>query len=263
VKSFTRYLRIAAAAAKLAGDFLRDSYGPIKEMHRKSGTHHGIEDDKRCAEIYTEYLENETPEVARYMEDGDQNLDSALVWVVDPIDGTSNYRVGIPLFVTQICLLYRGEPVISVIRAPMFDQVFSARKNHGAYLNGTKISVSKTARMDKAMLGVNKGSSNRDTGRYITRLGPLVRTIRIYGAMGLDLAYLACGRLDALINSGSQLYDYVPGVLLVREAGGIAANFTGARWTCADRTLAAANKSLLAPILSELGGGPRHARKTA
>lgn len=250
--NFDKYYKIAIEATNQASDFLRDNFGKVKEMSHKSGTHYGIADDVESNKIIEEYLRKHSPEVAIYSEEGERNLESELVWVIDPIDGTSNYRVGIPMFVTQLCLLKNGEPVVSVIQAPMFNLVFSAQKNEGAYLNKEKITISEVSEMNKAMSGFNKGSSNADVGKYISKLGSKVRTIRIYGAMGLDLAYVASGKLDVLINSGSNLYDFAPGVLLVREAGGVAVNFDGSEWTFKDETLIATNQKLVEQILTNL-----------
>src|SRR3990172_3448656 len=81
------------------------------------------------------------PEISLYTEEGEKNLDSDLVWVVDPIDGTSNYRVGNPFYGTQICLLYRNDPLISIISAPSLKQTFRAIKGKGSFLNNNKIKV--------------------------------------------------------------------------------------------------------------------------
>jgi len=252
MKNFDKYYKVALETTKRASSFLRDSYGQTKEMTHKSGTHFGIADDVESNKIIEDYLRSHTPEVAIYSEEGERNLESKLVWIIDPIDGTSNYRVEIPMFVTQLCLLSDGEPVVSVIRAPVLDLVFSAQKNKGAFLNDEKIMVSETSEISRGMFGFNKGSNNLDVGKYITQLGPIVRTIRIYGAMGMDLAYVASGKLDALINSGSDLYNFAPGVLLVREAGGVAVNFDGKDWKSNDKTLLATNKNLVEEVLKIL-----------
>lgn len=252
MKNLDKYYKIATEVTQLAGNFLLDKYGSIKNMSHKSGTHYGIAEDVKCNKIYEKYLKHKTPEVSIYSEEGEKNLNSDLIWVIDPIDGTSNYRVGIPLFVTQICLLYKSDPVVSIIHAPIFKQFFSAQKNKGAFLNNKKLIISKTLDLRKAMLGVNKGGSNLDAGKYITQLGNQVRTVRIYGSMGIELAYVASGKLDILIDSGSDLYDYAPGVLLVKEAGGVVLNFEGKDWTFRDKTLLATNKKLASDVLQIL-----------
>lgn len=246
MKKFDNYFKIAEEVTKMADSFLFKNYGQIKKMNLGHKNHCCIADDKKCNKIYEKYLKAKTPEVAIYSEEGEKNLKSDLVWVIDPIDGTSNYRVGIPLFVTQICLLYKNEPVLSIIKAPILKLSFSAQKNKGAYLNGKKIKVSKVSELRKAMIGFNKGASNIYPGQHILKLGQAVRTIRIYGSMGIDLAYCASGKLDALINYGSKLYDYAPGILLIKEAGGVTINFNGNPWSSKDKTLIVTNK-LLAP----------------
>lgn len=252
MKSFDRYYEIAKEATGRASDFLLANYGRVKEMTHKEGTHYRVADDLENNRIIEDYLRSQTPEVAIYSEEGERDLESELVWVVDPIDGTSNYRVGIPMFATQLCLLSKGEPIISVIQAPMLGLNFSARKGEGAYLNDKKITVSETPEINRAMVGFNKGSNNIDMGKYTIQLGSVVRTVRNYGAAGLDLSYVASGKLDAFVNSGSGLYDYAPGVLLVREAGGVAVNFDGNDWTLEDKTLVATNQKLVSPILKFL-----------
>jgi len=249
MKSFTEYYEIAKEAAERASVFLRASYGPVKEMTIKEGTHYSINDDILSNKIYEDFLREKTPEVAIYTEEGERNLNSDLVWIIDPIDGTSNYRVGIPLFVTQICLLYKGEPVVAVIQAPALNWLFTAQKNKGAYLNDQKINVSNVSSLNMAMLGYNKSLRNQEMSEYINKLIPLTRTIRDFGVTGIDLSFTASGKLDLVMNANSALYDYAPGVLLIREAGGIVTNFAGDNWKITDKTLIAANKNLLAAAL--------------
>lgn len=249
MKSFDQYFKIAEEATDLASNFLYKNFGDIKKMHLEHKKHCCIADDKKCNKIYEKFLKDKTPEASIYSEEGEKNLNSDLVWIIDPIDGTSNYRVGIPLFATQICLLYKNETVLSIIKAPILKMNFTAQKNKGAYLNGKKINVSKITNLKEAMIGFNKGASNVYAGKHILKLGTTVRTVRIYGSMGIDLAYLASGKLDALINYGSKLYDYAPGLLLIKEAGGVAINFKGNPWQTKDKTLIVSNKILASKIL--------------
>lgn len=245
---WSTYLDIAIQACDQASQFLRKSFGDTKAMHHKEGSHYGVADDLEANQIIVEYLHSRSPQVAIYSEEGERNLDSELVWTIDPIDGTSNYRVGLPIFVTQLALLYKGEPVVSVIQAPLLELNFRAQKGRDASVNGDPISVSTLAQLNKAMLGLNKGTNNLAIGDYISRLGAQVRTMRLLGSIGLDLAYVASGKLDALINSGSDLYDYAPGILLVRQAGGVALTFEGKEWTCEDKSLIAGNNVLVSQI---------------
>ncbi|MFA5024395.1 MAG: inositol monophosphatase family protein [Patescibacteria group bacterium] len=252
MKTFNEYYEIAKEAAERASVFLRGNYGPAKEMTLKEGTHYSINDDLLSNEIYEKFLRERTPEVAIYTEEGERNLNSDLVWVIDPIEGTSNYRVGIPLFATQICLLYKGEPVVAVIQAPVLNLLFTAQKGEGAYLNGQKITVSSISELKLAMLGYNKGLRHLEASNHINKLIPQFRTIRNFGVAGIDLVFAASGKLDLVMNANSELYDYAPGVLLVREAGGRVTNFAGVDWKTNDKTLIAANKKLLTAALEAI-----------
>jgi myo-inositol-1(or 4)-monophosphatase len=248
------YLAIAKDIAHQAGDLLAQGYGQSYGITKKGEGLYSIKKDIECNALYTNFLRAKTPEISLYTEEGEQSLGTDLVWVVDPLDGSSNYRMEIPLFVTQICLLYKQEPVVSVIFSPMFKQEFTATKGGGAFLNGNKIAVNNVSEMEKSLLVVSKGTSNVVAGKTISLFGDLVRTVRLFGATGMDLAYVAAGKSEITTNYGSQLWDYAPGVLLVREAGGLAMNFKGDPWTINDNSLVAANKYLMPKVLEIIKG---------
>ena len=102
------------------------------------------------------------------------------------------------------------------------------------------------------MVGFNKGASNIYAKKHLLKLGLASRTIRIYGSMGIDLAYCACGKIDALLSCESNLYDYAPGMLLLKEAGGIVTNFQGKSWSSKDKTMILTNKFLAKEIVKIL-----------
>lgn len=249
MNNYKKYYLAGQSAVSKASEFLRASYGDVKEMKLKSGTHYGIEDDLKTNTIIEKYLRDATPEVGIYSEEGERSLESELVWVIDPIDGTTNYRVGIPLFVSQICLLEKGEPVLAFLNSPILQMDFSAQRNHGSKLNSQTIKVSELKELNKATVSFNKGDTNENVGRLISKLGKNIRSVRSFGSMGIDLAFVASGKIDVLINSGSDLYDYAPGVILVREAGGVVVNFEGRPWSYEDKTLIAGNKELVQEVL--------------
>ena len=175
-------------------------------------------------------------------------LSENITWVVDALDGTSNYRVGIPLFVVQLALVKEGEPVVSVIYAPALKLLFTAMKGHGAMLNGQSIHVSHVNVINKAMVSLNKGTQRKDLRWYASTVAKVmreVRTIRHFGSAGLMLSYVASGKLEGYLDSGSKLYDVASGILLVREAGGMVKNFNSNEWTINDRTVIASTPKLL------------------
>lgn len=252
---FKNYYDIALRVARKAGKFLIKNFGPIKKATHKSNYHFGIEDDLKLNNFYEETLTKLTPEVALYTEEGEKNLDNDLVWVVDPIDGTSNYRVGNPFYVTQICLLSKNEPVVSVVYAPSLDQIFTAVKGQGTYLNNKKVKVSPVEKLSTSLISIGKGTKYDDRlwyGGVLKNIMEHVRTFRHFGSAGLELAYTACGKIDIYMNKGSQLYDYAPGSLLIEESGGKFTNFTGKSWNIYDDSILASNPKLHNQILAVL-----------
>jgi len=242
------YLEIAKKAARKAGKWLVKGYASFDPMFAKKEHEYYISADVECEKIYKDFLKKETPEIGFFAEEKGGKI-SDLCWAVDPIDGTSNYRVGVPYFTTQICFLQNREPVVAVIYNPILDQEFTAQKGKGAFLNGKRIFQSDVKELKRALLIVSKGGSNRRAGEIIARFGDAVRTVRLYGATSIDLSYLAAGKFDITVNYGSSIWDYAPGVLLVREAGGIVANSKGEPWTIDDNNLVAANKYLMPQVL--------------
>jgi myo-inositol-1(or 4)-monophosphatase len=248
--SLKKYLAVAQDAARRAGFWLKEHYGEIKEMRLKESNHYTINEDKERNDFYEAILRKETPEAGLYTEEGERSLDADLAWVVDPIDGTSNYRAGVPLFMTQICLLCKNEPVLSVLFNPVLGEEFTAIKNGGAFLNGNRIEVSGETDLKRSMFIAAKAWDAESAGKYISYFGKYIRTARMFGGCtAIDLAFVASGRGEFTINSGSYLYDYAPGVLLVREAGGLVMNFEGKPWGVKDRNLVACNKELMPEVL--------------
>jgi len=250
METFENYLEIAKDIARRAGDFLMLNYGAFQVIKKKESTQYSIIEDKKCNDLYENFLRQKTPKISLYTEEGEKSLDNDFTWVIDPIDGTSNYRAGIPLFVTQICLLYKKEPIVSVLYNPALKQEFTAIKSRGAYMNGKKIEVNNVFDIKKSVLIQGKGRSIAEAAQIIEVLGDYVRTARIFGGCtGIDLAFIASGRGEIAINKGSEIYDYAPGVLLVREAGGLVKNFHGNDWTINDNNLIASNRQLMPQVL--------------
>ena len=243
-----KYLAVARKVAKEAGEYLLRNFGEVKMMTHKHDGHFGIEDDKVTNSIYEKLLKKSTPEVGLYTEEGRRDTSKELTWVIDPLEGTSNYRVGIPFFATQICLLKSKDPLISVIIAPKLSQEFYATKGGGTFLNGKKVSVSKLSNLSKALINIGKGTKHKDNIWYaktVSKFLSHVRTIRSLGSCGLELAYCASGKIDAVIYNGAQPYDYATGVLLIREGGGTIVNEGGKDWQFGDRYLLVSNKNLV------------------
>ena len=153
------------------------------------------------------------------------------LFVVDPLDGTSNFLHGIPHYCVSIALVENGEPIEAVIYDPIKNELFTASKGKGAQLNDRKIRL--TDRKDLSSAMVITGTPPRDRGRigphldFCKALLSTAEDIRRTGSAALDLAYVACGRSDAYFESGIKAWDVAGGILLVREAGGRVSDFKG------------------------------------
>jgi len=164
------------------------------------------------------------PEHALYGEEGivgDQESDYQ--WVVDPLDGTVNYFYGIPHFCVSIALRRQREIILGVIFDPMRDELWTTEKGQAALLNGKEIHVSARAALAEAVLsvGLSKTTATIEAGfPLLEKMVHRARKCRLLGSAALDMAYVACGRLDAYIEQGISLWDIAAGWILVENAGG-------------------------------------------
>ena len=143
-----------------------------------------------------------------------KNDDNDYVWVIDPIDGTTNFLHGIPHFCISIGLKFKDEIISVIIFDPIKNEIFYAEKNQGAFFNNHRIRVSKRKNLDECLFATNKnGLSSADLNA------------RIFGSAALDLAYVASGRIDGYFQNGLNLWDIAAGTLIVKEAGGIVNNY--------------------------------------
>lgn len=250
-KSKQEYLRIATEIVDEVGSYLLEKFGEVKDIKLKEEKHWSVAEDKESDLMYENFFRKNTPEVGLYTEEGERDLSHDLTWIVDPIEGTTNFGAGIPFFATQVCLVEKGAIVVSVLDAPITKNRFTAILGEGVMLNGKKIKVGQK-RLSEALLAVDKGGTNAWVAEVMLKLADEVRTMRWYGAMGLNMALVASGGIDLFINKGSKLYDYAPGILLVREAGGVAWNFSGEDWDTNDREIIAGNKEIVTEALTKL-----------
>jgi myo-inositol-1(or 4)-monophosphatase len=182
------------------------------------------------AEIIRE-LRRATPDYAILAEESGQKGKSRYTWVIDPLDGTSNYLRSLPHFCVSIALLENQEPIHGVVFDPLRNELFTASKGGGALLNDKKIRVAERKDLDGALLATGFPPRERKRApaqlETIRQLLETAEDVRRAGSAALDLAYVACGRLDAYFEAGVQPWDTAAGLLLVREAGGRVCDFRG------------------------------------
>jgi len=218
------HLELAVSAARAAGELLRAHFGQAHDVNAFEAHDIKLQLDVESQELITRLVLERFPEHSIYGEEGIAgNQSSEWQWIVDPIDGTVNYFYGIPHFCISIALRRGNEILLGVIYDPMRDELWQTTQGNGATLNGRPIAVSKRTRLAEAVLSVGFSKTKTTIATGLPLLEKFVqraRKCRLMGSAALDLAYVACGRLDAYIEQAVSLWDVAAGKLLVENAGG-------------------------------------------
>ena len=219
-----RYLDAAENAAREAGKLLRQNFQQRQRVHSVAAHDIKLEIDIEAQELISKWLLDEFPAHALYGEEGivgDQSSDYQ--WIVDPLDGTVNYFYGIPHFCVSIALRLRNEIMVGVIYDPTRDEMWVGQKGEVPKLNGCSVHVSDRAQLGEAVISIGLAKTAETINANFPLLQEMihrVRKCRVFGSAALDLAYVACGRFDAYIETGISLWDIAAGWLLVENAGG-------------------------------------------
>lgn len=217
-------LETAVHAAQEAGKLLRANFHQPKEVDE--ALHHDLKLalDKESQELITGIILDAHPGHAIYGEEGlagDQSSEHQ--WIVDPIDGTVNFFYGIPHFCISIAKRVKGELVLGVIYDPMVNELWTVEKGGQPLLNGNPVSVSQRDQLEESVLFVGCGKDEEALSTGLTRFkrGSIrARKMRMMGSAALGMAYIACGRLDAYIESRISLWDIAAGQLMIEATGG-------------------------------------------
>jgi len=228
-------LTIAIEAAKEAGKFLKKNLGRVREIQQKAGQERNLvtEIDKRSENIIIESIRRHFPNHDILAEEsGSQTLGaSPYKWIIDPLDGTTNFTHGLPVFCVSIGLEFKDELLHGVIYDPMLDELFTAEKGKGAFLNGKRIRVSQTTSLIKSLLvtGFPYNIVENPAGAIEHFVNFLMSTqaVRRMGSAAIDLAYVATGRYDGFWEVALNPWDVAAGALIVREAGETLTDFSG------------------------------------
>ena len=225
------YLETAAGIAREAGALLARYFERRVVPERKGEYDLVTEADRASEALVVERLRAYFPSHAIVAEEGGGvERASEYTWYVDPLDGTTNFAHGYPVFNVSIGLEYAGEPVAGVVYDPIRQEMFTAERGGGAYLNNHRIRVSATQRIAEALFST--GFPNRLRGgnyniHFYYQLAMASHGVRRSGSAAIDLAYVACGRLDGFWEFGLSPWDMAAGRLIVAEAGGRYTDMTG------------------------------------
>ena len=244
-----------AAARKAARGLIRD-FGEVENLQvsRKGPADYVTEADRRAERRLRDELAKARPGFGFLMEESGATAgeDATRRWIVDPLDGTTNFLHGIPHFAISIGLEEDGEMVAGVVYEPLRDELFWAEKGVGCYLNRRRLRVSSRRRLEDAVLATGipfKGRGGKTA--FLSTVGAAidrVAGVRRLGSAALDLAYVAAGRFDGFWEFGLSPWDVAAGIVLVREAGGFVTDLKGGAARLGGPSIVAANDRLHAPV---------------
>jgi myo-inositol-1(or 4)-monophosphatase len=241
----TNFVEAATEIAHEAGSLLRYYFERHVQFELKGEFDLVTEADRASEKLVVERLQARFPEHSIVAEEGSRRESaSGYRWYVDPLDGTTNFAHGYPVYNVTLALEKSGELIAGVIFDPNRDELFSCEKGAGAFLNARRIRVSATGKMDESLFSTGFPSHRRHQNvniHFYHQLAMSSHGVRRGGAAALDLAYVACGRLDGFWEFGLSPWDMAAGKLLVEEAGGICRDMRGRPHTLASPHILADN----------------------
>ena len=249
----------AVALCKEAGRMMLESLGSAHDVTRKGKVDLVTEVDLVLGEMITERINGRFPEhsvVSEERWDGQTASLAEYVWLVDPLDGTTNYVHGYPVFCVSMALVHQGDVLLGCTYDPLRSELFYAERGGGATLNGAAISVSGADRLISSVLSTGfPYERGAVADKNVGRLGKLIHRIqgvRRSGSLALDLAYVAAGRLDGHWESSVKPWDIGAGGLMVTEAGGRVSGVRGVSWSPFQTEIVATNGRIHDELLSVL-----------
>jgi myo-inositol-1(or 4)-monophosphatase len=258
---------VAVNAAAKAGEWIRTKLGDVDNLMLKTSAHDLVTEVDKGAELLIRNLlktyfpehaflgeESVPPGVEASRQAIERLKDEEYLWIIDPIDGTTNFVHGYPFFSISIALAHHGEVVAGVIYDPMHDEMFVGEKGEGAYLKRRRLKVSQEQRLADGLVATDFPST-MNTGWHpqkVMGIVPRVRNLRISGSAALNLAYVAAGRLSGFWDPNLNAWDTAAGILLVQEAGGRVSDLGGNPYSLTVRDVVATNGHIHDELLGYL-----------
>jgi myo-inositol-1(or 4)-monophosphatase len=253
-------LNVMVQAAMKAGRSLSRDFGEVQNLQvsLKGPGDYVSQADRKAEQIIHAELSKARPGYAFLMEESGalEGEDSQHRWIVDPLDGTTNFLHGIPIFSVSIALERQGQIVAGVVYNPAMDELYTAERGGGAFMNDRRLRVAARNKLSDAVVATgipHLGSGNH--ANFLIELRHMmaeVAGVRRLGSAALDLAYVAAGRCDAFWEQGLAAWDVAAGILLVREAGGFVSDIKGGQDMFDSRTIVAGNETIHRAMLKAL-----------
>ena len=250
-------LNVMVQAAMKAGRSLSRDFGEVQNLQvsMKGPGDYVSQADRKAEEIVFTELSKARPGYAFLMEERGavEGEDAQHRWIVDPLDGTTNFLHGIPVFSVSIALERQGQIVAGVIYNPAMDELYTAERGGGAFMNDRRLRVAGRSKLNDAVIGCGVPHLGRGQhGNFLIELRNVmaeVSGVRRLGSAALDLAYVAAGRMDGFWETGLSSWDIAAGILLVREAGGFVSDMDGAQGMLDNGEVVAGNEFIQRALL--------------
>ena len=243
-------LNFAIQTARDAGRLLAERYGRTLQITNKSELDLVTESDVASERLIIDRIKTYYPRHAILAEESgvsdpvDREMQSDWRWIIDPLDGTTNYAHGYPCFCVSIGLANKGRLELGVVYDPRRDEMFTAERGQGASLNGRRIHVSPTPNLASALLCTGFPYDVRERDEFARHFANFImnaQAVRRDGSAALDLAYVACGRFDGFWEEGLHPWDVAAAVLMIEEAGGRVSHYDGSAFNIFDPPILASN----------------------
>ena len=253
------FLETAVKAAKLAGDYLVSNLGKVshKDITHKQASDFVTRVDRESEQIILAAIRKDFPDHLFLTEESVHDSETGHYrWIIDPLDGTTNFIHRYPFFSVSIALQYGGEIILGVIYDPLRDELYSAVKGKGAYCNKTRARVSPCGSLRDSLITTGFPFRNREMlDPYLKLFKNIflkVSDLRRAGSAAMDLANLACGRCDGFFEIALSPWDIAAGAILIEEAGGIVTDFRGSRAFLSSGNIVAGNPAIQKELLREV-----------
>lgn len=252
-------LNFAIETARQAGHVLMEKFGRITQITKKGDINLVTEADLASEALIIERIKSYHPKHSILAEESGEAVvvggDTTWKWIIDPLDGTTNYAHGYPCFCVTIALEHDGELVIGVTFDPTRDELFAAERGRGATLNGKPIRVSSTQNLGDSLIVTGfpyDFKQRKNFAQHLTDFLLNSRGVRRDGSAAIDMAYVACGRFDGFWEEGLNPWDVAAGTLMIREAGGLVTYYDGSDFSIYQPPICASNGAIHSQMLDVL-----------
>jgi myo-inositol-1(or 4)-monophosphatase len=253
------YLDFATQIAWKSGKILDKFWGTLSDIQEKNFAWDLVtEADKESEELIIQHIRKQFPDHDILSEEAGlhQTDGSEFTWIVDPLDGTTNYTHQYPMVSISIALTHRSKPIVGIVYNPILEEMFAASSGQGCFFNGKQVQVSKVSTLAYSLLATGFAYDRKETSEnnyaefcHITHLS---QGVRRGGSAAIDLAYVAAGRLDGFWERGLNPWDIAAGILLIQEAGGLVTSYEGEPLILDSGRLLASNGLIHSQLIEEL-----------